>query len=484
MDSRIKEFSRDQRIALARIVSDLIMADKIIDDEEVVKFMNLFGKDDNRELFHDAQGLTFAQALKLLTLPKDCSDDSDNVRRLNLIARNRRADVAAQVLLELAGSDGFCAPQEAILLLGIDYFLRKNKLNDIKCDVQSFRLTDLFIGKRFILYADFSNSSVSCEVEKHYDLIVNLLAGIGFQFIFIPKIVEQYKEKGLEMFKAMSMYIFPDIKEEKVEEVYNSIIGMTTKKFVQEYLNDKLGFNIVCPNPALMVMLGRSSRLGKDITEQGLAYETYANFLKIRIGNNDILNVISKFVSDFNRLVTFNMNIDFNPAKDKLLYHGIHKAFFRLVALAKDRPNQYTIDINTSLGAVFINDVKLNLPLGFSAIYVLIICRSLFGDKKGLPLKGAYCSLSQEEKNDLQRQYEIICGYMLNHGQEHRASLYPSVINRISVIRKALKEAVAMKFIGDIQLGVGEYVFSQVSPDHITINGRLIMEHSKWNRIV
>lgn len=484
MDNRIVEFGRDQRVALARVVSDLIMADKIIDDEEVVKFAKLFGKENNRQLFHDAQGLTLAQALKLLTLPEDSVDDSDNIRKLNAATRRKRAETAAKVLTETANSDGFCAPSEAILLLGIDYFLKKNNSSYSKYDVQSFKLTDLFIGKRFILYADFSNSAVSCVVEEHYDLIVNLLAGIGFQFIYIPKIVEQYKAKGLEMFKAMSMYIFPDIHDEKVEEVYNNIINMTIKKFVQEYLNGKLGFNISCPSPALMVMLGRSSRLGKDLTEKGLAYETFANFLKIKIGDENVLNVISDFVCDFNKLVTFNMNIDFNPAKDKLLYHGIHKTFFRLVALAKDNPNQYNININTSLGAIFINDSKLNLPLGFAAIYALILCRSIFGNKKGLPMKTVYGTLSNEEKEDIQRQYEIICGYMQNKGQECRASIYPSVFNRISVIRNELKDTVSMKFIGEIQLGVGEYVVSPVTPDHITINGKLITEHSKWSSIV
>ena len=52
MDSRIKDLGKDQRIALARIVYDLIMADKIIDDEEVVKFAKLFGEENNRILFH------------------------------------------------------------------------------------------------------------------------------------------------------------------------------------------------------------------------------------------------------------------------------------------------------------------------------------------------------------------------------------------------------------------------------------------------
>mgnify|MGYP001070089610 FL=1 len=69
MDSRIKELGKDQRIALARIVYDLIMADKIIDDDEVVKFAKLFGEDENRTLFHQAQELSFAKAVKLLSQP-------------------------------------------------------------------------------------------------------------------------------------------------------------------------------------------------------------------------------------------------------------------------------------------------------------------------------------------------------------------------------------------------------------------------------
>ena len=484
MDSRITEFAKEQRIALARIVSDLIMADKIIDDEEVIKFAKLFGRENNRKLFHDAQGITFAQALKLLTLPEDSVDDSEHLRRLNAGIRKKRAEAAASVLIETANSDGFCAPSEAIFLLCIDYFLRRNNITYSKYDVQSFKLTDIFIGKRFVLYAEFSNSPVSCVIEEHYNLIVNLLASIGFQFIYIPKIVEQYKKKGLDMFKAMSMYIFPDIQDEKVEEVYNKILGMTTKKFIQDYLNEKLGFNISCPKPVLMVMLGRSSRLVKDLTKEGLPYETYANFLKIKIGEDDVLDVISNFVCNYNKLVAFNMNIDFNPAKDKLLYHGIYRAFFRMVALAKENANQYNIDVNTSLGSVFINDNKLNLPLGITAIYVLILCRSFFGDRKGLPMKSAYKTLSEKEKDELQMQYETICGYMHNQERERRASLYPSVMNRISVIRNELEEIVDKKFIGEIQIGVGEYVRTIITPEHVTVNGKRITEHPKWSKLV
>lgn len=481
MDSRIKDLGKDQRIALARIVYDLIMADKIIDDEEVVKFANLFGEENNRILFHQAQELTFAKAIKLLTQPSDDNNDNEVIRKVHADQRRRQAEKAANIVSETASSDGFCAPSEAILLLAIDYFLKKNNATYTKYDIQSFKLTDIFIGKRFVLYVDNNASSKSLEVEQNYDLIVNLLASIGFQFIYIPKIVEQYKKKGLEMFKAMSMYIFPDIPEDKVEDVYNNIMQMDTKSFVKDYLNEKLGFDIICARPSLMVMLGRSSVIGKNISDKGLVYETNANFLKINIGEEKVVNVVGDLVNDFNKFVTFNFHIDFNPAKDKLLYHGIHKAFFRMVALAKNNPQQYNINISTNLHAVFINDYKLPLAKGKTAIYIMILCRSFFGDKKGLPMKKVFKTLEVEDQERLQTQYEWICAHLSNNQEVTQLSpLYPNVVNRISEIRNAIEDVVGSRLIGEIQIGTGDYITTIVSPDRVTVNGIPITEHPDW----
>ena len=481
MDSRIKDLGKDQRIALARIVYDLIMADKIIDDEEVVKFAKLFGEENNRILFHQAQELTFAKAIKLLTQPSDDNNDNEIIRKVHADQRRRQAEKAANIVSETASSDGFCAPAEAILLLAIDYFLKKNNATYTKYDIQSFKLTDIFIGKRFVLYVDNNASSKSLEVEQNYDLIVNLLASIGFQFIYIPKIVEQYKKKGLEMFKAMSMYIFPDIPEDKVEDVYNNIMQMDTKSFVKDYLNEKLGFDIICARPSLMVMLGRSSIIGKNISDKGLVYETNANFLKINIGEEKVVNVVGDLVHDFNKFVTFNFHIDFNPAKDKLLYHGIHKAFFRMVALAKNNPQQYNINISTNLHAVFINDYKLPLAKGKTAIYIMILCRSFFGDKKGLPMKKVFKTLEVEDQERLQTQYEWICAHLSNNQEVTQLSpLYPNVVNRISEIRNAIEDVVGSRLIGEIQIGTGDYITTIVSPDRVTVNGIPIKEHPDW----
>lgn len=484
MDKRIRLLGKDQRIALARVVSDIIIADKIIDDDEILKFESLFGNDNNREVFLQAQRISFAQALNILVLPERRDDGSRITDNLNWKARKEIVGIVESVVRETVLCDGICAPSEAIILYAIDRFLQKNNDSYSKYSVQSFPLTDLFIGKRFLLYVDTNNSSQSCIIESNYHLIVNLLAGIGYQFIYIPQIVEQYETRGLEMFKKMSMYIFPDIPEEKVTEVYKSIIDMTTAIFTKKYLKEKMGFDIVCPRPALMIMLGRSSVLGNDLSDKGLAYKTYANFLKINIGNENILDIISDLVKDFNSLVSYNLNIDFNPSKNKLLYHGFHKAFFRMVALAKENYNKYSVNIDTSLGAVFINDRKLPLEVGKTAIYVLILCRCFGGDRKGLPMNIEYDSLDAHEKDVLQKQYETICGCLKNcNNPLTRKPLYPSVKHRISEIKNAINDIVDSRFIGEIQIGTGNYVQTLIKPTSVTINTIPILQHPLWDRL-
>ncbi len=484
MDSRIKELGKEQRIALARIVSDLIMADKIIDDEEVVTFARLFGKENSRILFHQAQELSFAKAVKLLCLPDGATNELGAVKKLRHEQRRKLAEKASCILDETANCDGFCAPAEAVLLLALDYFLKKNDAAFTKYDIQSFKLTDVFIGKRFVLYAETGVSGKSKQIEKNYDLIVNLLAGIGFQFIYVPEVVEQYRNRGLEMFKAMSMYIFPDIAEERVEEVYGKILDMTTRSFIRNCLNEKLGFDISCPRPALMVMLGRSSVIGNDLSDKGLAYDTYANFLKINLGeDDDVLHVIGDFVKNFNSHVTFNLNIDFNPARDKLRYHGIHKAFFRMVALAREVPNRYNINISRNLRGVFFNDRRLDLPIGKAAIYIMVLCRSIFGDRKGLPMWKVYQTLPEEEQQRLQEQYEWIVSWLKNVEKVDVKPLYPNVANRMTDIRDAISRTVGKKLIGEIQIGSGEYVGTIVPPECVTVDGIPIIEHPQWSRL-
>lgn len=111
---------KNLRLPMARIIYDLIMADKVIDEKEVEKFVNFFGKENNRSLFQCAQEQTFADAVKSLKGPDVNPKDNDINRKINASKRFRRAETASNIINEIASSDGFCAPSEAILLLAIE----------------------------------------------------------------------------------------------------------------------------------------------------------------------------------------------------------------------------------------------------------------------------------------------------------------------------------------------------------------------------
>lgn len=81
--NHIRTLDDDRRVALARIVSDLVKADKVIDDDEIDSYNAMFGPDMSRQLFLNAQSYTFAEALKLMAQPIDQDSDSLLTKRHN-----------------------------------------------------------------------------------------------------------------------------------------------------------------------------------------------------------------------------------------------------------------------------------------------------------------------------------------------------------------------------------------------------------------
>lgn len=114
----------------------------------------------------------------------------------------------------------------------------------------------------------------------------------------------------------------------------------------------------------------------------------------------------------------------------------------------------------------------------------MVLLRSFFGDKKGLPMRKVYKTLKEDEQSQLQAQYEWIVSQLKNKGSVDIKPLYPNVQNRMSDIRIAISEIVGKRFIGEIQIGTGEYVKTIVSPDRVTVNGIPIMEHPEWKNLM
>ena len=98
---------KDEKIAIVRILSDLIKADSIIDSGEIDQYMLLRDKysiNDNIEI--SATQITFADAIKFLS-------KSDEILRQDFFS-----DCS-----DITISDGFCARSEALLMIALHKML-------------------------------------------------------------------------------------------------------------------------------------------------------------------------------------------------------------------------------------------------------------------------------------------------------------------------------------------------------------------------
>ncbi len=467
-----QDLIESQQKALARVLSDAILADKVIDENEINRYQELVGNNVEHKLFSQAKQLTLAKAVEIW---QKCSEDQKKYFH--------------DILKGVIKSDGVCSPAEAKFLTAIDYCVSHNQLfwhnnrQITKYELKSFKLGDMPMGHRFVFYVeDKDNKELNNEIVEHYGIISNLLASIGFQFIYIPKLVELYILKGEKIFESMAMFLFPDIESDRVKQAYENIKKMTTSNFVTQYLRRKMGFNIDCVTSSLLVMLGNSNVLTNRATSAiGLRYDRYANMLKINLQNGDsVVDTISQFIEDYNKNVTFNHFTDFDPSHTKLLYQGIYKFFFNLVALAKNREEFLRIDINTDKKTLSINGSCINAPSTLKSLYALIICSSVLGDRQGIP---NIDTATQEQMGSVHLRYISIHEKLKNTKKTISSNLYKRLTINLSELRNIIKNTIHDDVKGFVRFSANKYIKVLVQPENVFVDDIPIAEHPEWKDI-
>ena len=459
-----------KKVAIARVLSDAILLDKIIDEDEIKKCRELVGDDSVSNIFYDAKTFPLSHAVNVLQ--QNSSEEKKYI---------------SEVLNSMIISDGVCSPSEAKFQTALDYCINQNKIHSVnnkpcrKYEIRSFKLSDLFIGQRFIFYIENEyNVRVNSEIKENYTVISHLLASIGFQFIYIPKLAELYASKKREMFEDMAIFLFPDIEKETIKDAYDKITKMQTSEFVKDYLSKKMGLDVSSSSPSLLVMLGRSNVLTNRASSLVLRYDTYANLLKISLFDNDsIVLDVDKFVCDYNRMVTFNHIVNLNPSHTKLLYQGMYKVFFNMVVLAKDNPSLLRIDINTITGTISVNDRLLDLDFTPTVRCALIIWSSIFGDKKGIPILE---NATEEQKRFFQQKYNQIYALMKNdsNGIYSKMLYNKSLSIRLSELKGRFKDVTDVKVVDIVNFYTKQYYKLMIPPENVFVNNAPIKDDPIW----
>lgn len=376
---------RLQRVAFARVISDLIEADFIIEDTEMRFFEDINSRFHiSRDMLTEAKKKNFAWALNTL---KSLSEEQKTEVR--------------NVLQELALSDGTCVPYEALQIIAALSVL------DGKGEVFSIPSSTSYVENMKAVYIESEDDTVEDKyITDHYRAISNELNLAGFDFVYIPQIARDYSLMGEEYLRKSISYMIPSLTEERISGIQEELCSITTSRFCRDLLSGKMGIDVLGCRPALLIKIGESYVVGADSMDDSEKLP-FSNYLKINIEGN-ILNQVVEFVDSYRKLVNCSSYVEVQPVTKKFLYYGFHRSLFDLIAFCKDRTEyKMLINLENHKDPVisFISDdseyeaEELKMTPMATALYLLMVQQSVFGqglDWREMPGKEGKDSLLEK----------------------------------------------------------------------------------------
>lgn len=430
-------FEREERIAFSRIISDLIEADFIIEENEMEAFDKIKDEKDfniTMSMLSEAKTRTLAEAVNTLQTLKDDEQKALIIKKL----------------YEMALSDGNCVSLEALLTIAVKYALEG------KGEVFSIPSSNSFIEDMTVLYIENEdNTEVDAYIRSHYRAISNEFKLAGFSFVYIPRIADDYKQIRGEYLHKVIKYMLPVLEESKVEKIQKDLCSMTTSRFTHELLFKKMGINMLTSKPAFLFKIGESLVADKNGMID-MERNMYSNFLLVRINkirkitNDDTLKPILNYVVDlmdsYRSMISEKLMVENLPLLKKFRYYGFHRSLFNLVAYGKERENYKLVinlknrekpvvlrpmDVKTENMVVYDKDLPIKLYPQPCTLYILMVFMSLLGEN----LDWTDYTSKDETKKHILEKYNVIYN-MVNKGNS--ATEYRDKTH-VSRIKNALK---------------------------------------------
>ncbi len=331
--------TREQRIAIARVISDMIKADNIIEETEIKDMKRLMS---DYSLTH--QDMTDARNIKF----------SDAVPVLRELSPKDRKEFVTRIY-GIAQSDNICVPREALLLIALKYCL----LDDTPKDAQGRLLPRPYLvscatgestlNDQYMVYLESSfDKEMNDQLEKNFRLLVTLSRLSGFNFIYIPKMVSEFQNMRKEYVLDVISYMAPNLDTKYIRNVYERLCKMTTVDFFRNVLYERL--QVQTPHnisPTLLINIGTS--VVPYCSASG-PVQYYTEFLCIPI-TTDILTIVESILGYYQSRVSVRQTITYGNGNGQFKYFGFYKALFDfLIAPPPVAPNLVFLGQNIKTG--------------------------------------------------------------------------------------------------------------------------------------
>lgn len=389
MLTMMKPFEREEKIAFARIITDLIEADFVVEADEMQFFENVISKDGfaiSQAMLIEAKKMDFAKALSILK---------------KMDGQNRH--LVVDTLKRLSMSDGVCVPLEAILIFAVEQVLMHN------AKIHSIPQSGINIDNLKAIYIENGESGIARKIEENLSSIVSELKLAGFDFVYIPRLIRDFGKMEHNYLKKVVKYMIPSVSNERVEVICENLRGLTTARFCRDLLYKKLGMNLIGCKPSLLVKINDSDVVDR-YDSQEVERVKYSNFLQLELKEN-VMEEIHSIIETYHSMISCTITIESKPRTPKFIYTGFHRSLFDLIAFGREL-KEYRLVFDTSARKANIyfessDDTKEQIPLKLNpqeaALYYMIIKKSLEGE--GIDWRE---NIPEAEKKAILAEYNLI----------------------------------------------------------------------------
>lgn len=286
----------------------MVKADYLITQDEIDFMESICDEYDiTEELRCEAMNMSMADAVK-------------EVKGLSI----KQSDKFMRALHELTDKDGTCYREEALLLMALDLCMKQ----DDRAEVASVPWGEIMLDTNQVLFIENGyDEEMNDYIDLHYMHIDNSLRIGGFDFVYIPKVIEQLSSTDDKLLSSVVSHLSPGRKKEEVEHIVNSIKGQTTERMYREILLGKLGFDIEINEPSILLRIGMSIVNGKRLS----------NYVIIRLDEDKCATQIDLLINDFLSMqksptLTIRNNA---VSPNAFVYNGFYRIFFDLITYRK-----------------------------------------------------------------------------------------------------------------------------------------------------
>ena len=380
-----------QKIAIARLISDLIKSDDVICKEEIALYNHIVCTFDiSQDELHEAQFLSQADALGYI--------------RHMVPAEQKKI---FSVLKKAAFSDNTCVAREALLLLTLSLTL--NDTQD-KYRLISSQIKGWSNSEKYVMYIESDYMpAINEEILQQYDLIANLLHLWKFEFIYIPKLTRSFCEMDRTYLCDIIRYMNPSLSVEMLNYLYDRLTNFTTENFTRDYLANSSHHNYFYDiEPSLLINVGTSHVPASNPAHQDTCF---VNFLTIRLDDEPdcVLNEVRRFIDQYETLITEPEYQLPKRAKSLFRYHGFYKQLFDFLARQHTNGEENRILIDLPARRIWMRGVEVQMSATHLATYIFILHQSLCTHYGGLIKAGQHHLLSEKDVVRLGKTYHAIC---------------------------------------------------------------------------